>query len=108
MNDVDAWKDEFGDVYASPTDPVEGKYTIWRCLTRPEYGALSKQLDKALAGGMDQIDASMANEDSITELCVLFPPYDRRDPKNLAGYAKRMANDIMEMSGFVEVEVRKL
>lgn len=112
--DIDQWKEQYENedtgqgVYASILDPVLGRYAIWRCLERHEYAALSKQLERALNEGMNAIDSQMANEDAIVELCLLWPKYDRRNPRNLAGRAKRLANDILEMSGFVEVEIRKL
>lgn len=111
FGDLKLWKEEFGDdnVYVSLINPALNKYCIWRTLDRHEYRALVKNLETALQNGVGETEATMNNEEDIAELCVLYPPYNKHDRKGTtAGFPKLIANDVMEQSGFVEVEVRQL
>lgn len=103
---VNAWKEQYGQVYVSE---FFGKYVVWRPLSRFEYRRLVKNLEQALSTGqVSQAEANLNNEESIAELCVLFPPYDRRDTKNMAGIASSIAQSVMDTSGFTVSDVRQL
>lgn len=103
---INEWKDTYGDVFVTALTP--DKFVVWRTLTRPEYRALTKSMETALSQGATQSDANLNNEEAIAELCILFPKYDRRNPKAMAGEASTIAMQVMEASAFSAVEVRQL
>lgn len=112
FGDVKAWKEEYGDenIFLSVINATLNKFCIWRTLDRHEYRQLVKKLEQAIQSGqVSETEATMNNEEDIAQLCVLFPPYDKNNRKGTnAGFPKLIANDVMEQSGFVEVEVRQL
>lgn len=107
--DLDGWKAQFGEdnIFVSLTDP---EYCIWRTLNRHEYRQLMKELEMAISSGqVSEAEATFNNEEAMTEICVLYPKYNRHDKVGTrAGFPRVMANEIMEQSGFIPVEVRKL
>lgn len=104
---VNEWKEGHGDVYV--TALTETKFVAWRTLTRMEFKALNMQMEQAVSSGnKSQAQANLDNEDAITELCVLFPKYNRNDPNEMAGVATSVANLVMEASAFAPLEVRQL
>ena len=109
---IKEWKEEFGkeNIFVSVLNPSTEEYCIWRTLNREEYRKLVKDLEKATESGtITEADATMNNEESITEICCLYPTFNRHDRKNTnAGFPKMISEDVMEQSGFVQVEVRKL
>lgn len=105
---INAWKEQFGDVYVTSVTP--DKHIVWRTLTRFEYRRLIKTLEQQLSTGqVSQGEANMNNEDSIAEMCILYPPYSRQNASaDLAGIASTISQQVMEASAFVSVEVRQL
>lgn len=104
---INAWKDEFGDVYVTSVTPDH--HVVWRTINRFEYRRMVKNLEQSLASGMAQSEANMNNEEAIAELCVLYPPYNRLSPASeMAGVASTISNQVMEASAFSAVEVRQL
>lgn len=105
---INAWKEQFGDVFVTSVTP--DKHFVWRCLTRFEYRRLVKNLEQSVSTGqVTQGEANMNNEESITEMCVLFPSYNRtQNVGEMAGIASTIAQQVMEASGFGTVEVRQL
>lgn len=105
---INEWKDRFGDIYVTSVTPTE--HVVWRTMTRFEYRRLIQNTEQALSTGqMSQAMANLDNEDSISELCILYPPYSRTDStSSLGGMASTIAQQVMEASGFSSLEVRQL
>ena len=105
---VNALKEEHGDIYVTEYSP--GKYVMWRTLTRFEYRRLVKNLEQALSTGqVSQAEANMNNEEAIAEMCIVWPGYSRSAPaESMAGLASTIAQQVMEASAFVSLDVRQL
>lgn len=105
---INEWKDTFGDIYVTSVTPEH--HIVWRTLSRFEYRRLVKNLEQELAtGATSQAEANLNNEESIAELCILYPPYSRKDAAgHLAGVASTISQQVMEASAFVSIEVRQL
>lgn len=105
---INAWKEQFGDIYVTSVTPE--KHVVWRTLTRFEYRRLIKTLEQQLATGqVSQGEANLNNEEAIAEMCILYPEYSRQNSAgNMAGIASTIAQQVMEASAFVSVEVRQL
>lgn len=105
---INAWKDQFGDVYVTSIN--QDNHIVWRTLTRFEYRRLMKNMEQLLSTGQHtQVQANMDNEESIAELCILYPEYSRQNGSAaLAGIASTVAQQVMDASGFVAHEVRML
>lgn len=103
-----AWKSQFGEIYVTSFD--FDTHVVWRTLNRFEYRRLVKTLEQSLASGsITQGEANLNNEEAICELCVLFPTMSRADNISFpAGMATTIAQEIMEASAFVPMEVRRL
>jgi hypothetical protein len=112
FGDLKGWKAQYGEenVFVSLINPSLNKYCIWRTLDRHEYRQLVKKLEDTInAGQISETEATMNNEEDIAQICVIYPPYNKNDRKGTsAGFPKLISNDVMEQSGFVEVEVRQL
>lgn len=104
---VNKWKEQYGRVYV--TDFL-GEFYAWRTLTRFEYRRLVQNLEQAVSSGqISQAKANLDNEESITEMCVLYPKYDRTSPAgSMAGVATTLSQQIMEASAFSATDVREL
>lgn len=106
VGQLNRWKDKYGRVYITE---FLGEFFIWRTLSRSEYRAMARQLEEALANGQSQAMASLDNEDSIAELCILYPKYDRENTTgSMAGVATSISSQVMEASGFQPTDVREL
>jgi hypothetical protein len=61
------------------------------------------------SGQLTSAEANMWNEEAITELCVLYPKYDKKAASVvMAGMPSLIAQEVLEASGFVALEVRQL
>lgn len=101
------WKEEFGDVYI--TNLTFTKHVMWRTLLRHEYAELTKKIETAIDNGLGQIEASMLNEELVVELCSLAPKFTSKSlQKELAGLPSIISQQILESSGFVSIDVRKI
>lgn len=102
------WKQEFGDVYV--TSITYDKHIAWRTLTRLEYKNLVRKMEQLIeAGQLSSAEANMWNEEAIAEICVLYPAYDKQSiVGELAGLPSLIAQEVLEASGFVALEVRQL
>jgi hypothetical protein len=102
------WKEQYGDVYV--TSITMEDHIIWRTMNRFEYKNHVKNIERL--GQSDQVsqaDVSMLNEELIAEMCILYPPFDRTKLNSeLAGVPSIIAQEVMEASGFVALEVRQL
>jgi hypothetical protein len=105
---VKKWKEAHGDVYV--TSITYDKHIVWRTLTRNEYKQLVKKMEQLVqAGQLTTAEANLWNEDAITEICILFPEYDKIGLSNeMAGLPSLLSQEILEASGFVALEVRQL
>lgn len=105
---IKAWKQNHGDVYV--TSLTFDKHVVWRTLTRNEYKQLVKKMEQLVqAGQLSTAEANLWNEEAITEICLLFPAYDRVALSNeMAGLPSLLSQEILEASGFVALEVRQL
>jgi hypothetical protein len=98
----------YGEVYV--TSISFDKHIVWRVLSRIEYKQLVKKMEQLIqAGQMSQAEANMWNEEAISELCILFPQYDKRAlTEDMAGLPSLISQEVLEASGFVALEVRQL
>lgn len=106
--DIVAWKAEHGDVYV--TSITMDQHIVWRSMNRLEYKNHVKNIEKiGQSNQISQADVSMLNEELIAEMCILFPKFDRTQLNGeLAGVPSIIAQEVMEASGFVALEVRQL
>lgn len=105
---IKMWKQNHGDVYV--TSLTFDKHVVWRTLTRNEYKQLVKKMEQLVqAGQLSTAEANLWNEEAITEICILFPAYDKIALSNeMAGLPSLLSQEILEASGFVALEVRQL
>ncbi len=105
---IKAWKKQFGEVYV--TSLSFDKHIVWRVLSRIEYKQLVKKMESLVqAGQVTTAEANMWNEEAISELCILFPSYDKRAlTEDMAGLPSLISQEVLEASGFVALEVRQL
>jgi hypothetical protein len=105
---IKEWKQEFGDVYV--TSITYDKHIAWRTLSRLEYKNLVRKMEQLMeAGQLSSAEANLWNEEAIAEICCLYPAYDRQSiTADLAGLPSLIAQEVLEASGFVALEVRQL
>jgi hypothetical protein len=105
---VKKWKEHFGEVYV--TSISYDKHIAWRVLTRLEYKNIVKKMEQLIqAGQLSSAEANMWNEEAIAEICILFPEYERIEMNGvMAGVPSLIAQEVLEASGFVALEVRQL
>ena len=107
---IEEWKTQYGENAVFVTSLTPDYHVVWRTLTRFEYRRLVKNLEQAVASGqISQAEANLNNEEAITELCSLFPPFTRQSGQGImAGLPSVISQEVMEASGFVAQEVRQL
>jgi hypothetical protein len=107
---INEWKQQYGEGSVFVTSLTPDYHVVWRTLTRFEYRRLVKNLEQAVSSGtMSQAEANLNNEESITELCCLFPTFTRQNGQGvMAGLPSVISQEVMEASGFVAQEVRQL
>jgi hypothetical protein len=105
---IKQWKNLHGDVYV--TSLTYDKHVVWRTLNRNEYKQLVKKMEQLVqAGQLSNAEANLWNEEAITEICILFPSYDKMSlSADMAGLPSLLSQEILEASGFVALEVRQL
>ena len=105
---IKEWKQEFGDVYV--TSITYDKHIAWRTLSRLDYKNLVRKMEQLMeAGQLSSAEANLWNEEAIAEICCLYPAYDRQSiVADLAGLPSLIAQEVLEASGFVALEVRQL
>jgi hypothetical protein len=105
---IKEWKQQFGDVYV--TSITHNKHLVWRTLSRLEYKNLVRKMEQLVqAGQLSTAEAKLWNEKAIAEICCLYPAYDRQSiVADLAGLPLLIAQEVLEASGFVALEVRQL
>jgi hypothetical protein len=105
---IKMWKKEYGEVYV--TSISFDKHIAWRPLNRIEYKHLVKKMEQLVQSGqLSSAEANLWNEEAIAELCILFPQYDNGSmTKDMAGLPSLIAQEVLEASGFVALEVRQL
>jgi len=105
---VKEWKEQYGEVYV--TSITYDKHIVWRVLNRIEYKQIVKKMEQLMqAGQLSSAEANMWNEETIAEMCILYPPYDKKLATGImAGVPSLIAQEVLEASGFVALEVRQL
>ena len=105
---IKMWKKEYGDVYV--TSITYDKHIAWRTLNRLEYKNLVKKMEQLVqAGQLTQSEANLWNEEAITEICILYPAYDKQSlVTEMAGLPSLISQEVLEASGFLALEVRQL
>lgn len=105
---IKEWKKQFGDIYV--TSLTYDKHIVWRVLNRNEYKQIVKKMEQLVqAGTLSSAEANMWNEETIAELCILFPKYDKKSLSGImAGMPSLISQEVLEASGFVALEVRQL
>lgn len=105
---IKEWKDRYGEVYV--TSISYDKHVVWRVLNRVEYKQIVKKMEQLVqAGQLTSAEANMWNEETIAELCMLFPEYNKKTAATMmAGVPSLIAQEVLEASGFVALEVRQL
>jgi hypothetical protein len=98
----------YGDIYV--TSLSFDKHIVWRVLSRLEYKSLVKKMEQLVqAGQLYSAEANMWNEEAISELCMLYPEYDKDNTGGImAGVPSLISQEVLEASGFVALEVRQL
>ena len=100
------WKGEFGRLFITSLDYDD--HILWRPLLRSEYKEHVRQIERMTSSGqVSQMEAKLLNEEMLAETCMLWPRYDK-SVDNLAGVPAIIAEEIMEASGFVALQVRQL
>jgi hypothetical protein len=102
------WKQQYGEIYV--TSISYDKHIVWRVLNRIEYKQIVKKMEQMIQSGqMSQAEANMWNEETISELCILYPEYDKKTASGMmAGLPSLISQEVLEASGFVALEVRQL
>jgi len=102
------WKDEYGEVYV--TSISFDKHYVWRVLNRMEYKAVVRKMEDLIQSGeLSSAEANMWNEEAICEICTLYPEFDANElVGSMAGVPSLIAQEVLEASGFVALEVRQL
>lgn len=105
---IKLWKQEYGDVYV--TSITYDKHIAWRTLNRLEYKNLVKKMEQLVqAGQLSETEANLWNEEAITEICILYPAYDKQSlVAEMAGLPSLISQEVLEASGFLALEVRQL
>lgn len=105
---IKEWKQMHGEVYV--TSLSFDKHIVWRVLSRLEYKSLVKKMEQLVqTKQLSSLEANMWNEEAISELCVLYPQYDKNNMGGvMAGVPSLISQEVLEASGFVVLEVRQL
>ena len=105
---VKDWKKQYGDIYV--TSITYDKHIVWRVLNRAEYKQIVKKMEQLVqAGQLTTAEANLWNEETISELCMLYPNFDKNNSAGfMAGLPSLIAQEVLEASGFVALEVRQL
>ena len=102
------WKQEYGEVYV--TSISFDKHYVWRVLNRMEYKSVVRKMEDLIqTGELSSAEANMWNEEAICEMCTLYPEFDANKlVGSMAGVPSLIAQEVLEASGFVALEVRQL
>jgi hypothetical protein len=102
------WKSEYGEVYV--TSISFDKHFVWRVLNRMEYKSIVREMENMMqTGELSSAEANMWNEEAICQTCTLYPEFDpQKLTGSMAGVPSLIAQEVLEASGFVALEVRQL
>lgn len=105
---IKEWKENYGEVYV--TSISYDKHIAWRVLNRLEYKSIVRKMENMIQSGeLSSAEANMWNEEAIAEMCILYPRYDKQSLTGMmAGTPSLIAQEVLEASGFVALEVRQL
>lgn len=100
------WKNQYGRLFITSLDYDD--HILWRPLLRSEYKNHVRHIEKLTSSGkMSQFEANLLNEELLAQTCMLWPMFDPNE-ESLAGIPAIIAQEIMEASGFVALQVRQL
>ena len=101
-------KSQYGEVFV--TTILMDRHFLWKTLDRGEWREVSKRMEEIAANGeMTPAEATMYQEELVTEMCLLFPSMTIADfDKELAGLPSLLHQQILESSGFVANDTRGL
>jgi len=105
---VKEWKKQYGDIYV--TSITYDEHVVWRVLNRAEYKQIVKKMEQLVQSGqLSTAEANLWNEETIAELCMLYPRFDKNNSVGfMAGLPSLISQEVLEASGFVALEVRQL
>jgi hypothetical protein len=105
-----AWKEAYGRVVVGTLE--SGEHYMIRPLNRAEYRnhVINIERTRNAAGGGLQTAETLATEEAITMIGLLYPPKDEYELRNFgsAGFPTLASQQIMEISDFVAVETTEL
>lgn len=105
-----AWKEAYGRVIVGTLE--SGEHYVIRPLNRAEYRnhVISIERTRNSAGGGLQTAETLATEEAITQIGLLYPVLDDMELRNFgpAGFPTLVSQQIMEISDFVAVETTEL
>lgn len=105
-----AWKEAYGRVIVGTLE--SGEHYVIRPLNRAEYRnhVISIERTRNAAGGGLQTAETLATEEAITQIGLLYPVLDDMELRNFgpAGFPTLVSQQIMEISDFVAVETTEL
>ena len=105
-----AWKQAYGRVVVGTLDT--GDHYVIRPMNRAEYRnhAINLERSRAASGGSLQSSDTLATEEAITMIGLLYPPMDEQELRNFgsAGFPTLVSQQIMEISNFVAVDTAEL
>ena len=105
---VKEWKSQYGEIYV--TSVSYDNHIIWRVLNRMEYKQIVKKMEQLVESGkLTSVEANMWNEEIVAKTCILYPILEDGDISTvMAGVPSLIAQEVLEASGFVALEVRQL
>lgn len=105
MGDLRNWRESYGKIYITAINVDEG--VVWRTLKRSEYREHVRYIE-GLQEDMSSVDLGMVNEEVIAHRVILYPEYDTSFDDAPAGVPSLIAQQVMESSGFVALDVREI
>ena len=92
---VKDWKKQYGDIYV--TSITYDKHIVWRVLNRAEYKQIVKKMEQLVqAGQLTTAEANLWNEETISELCMLYPKFDKNNAVGfMAGLPSLIAQELV-------------
>lgn len=108
IGNILAWKQEYGDIYV--TSLTLDKHVVWRTMDRGEYKTMIRTMEELTQrGSLTSAEIQLFQEDYVSDLAILFPEVNPEEKdRDLAGLATIIAQEVMDASGFVALEVRQL
>ena len=104
---VAEWKSQYGEVWITKIN--EDEQYVWRTLNRFEWKKLQKALESLAGGGGNNAEAQLSYEELVCEAVVLEPKLNKAELQTKkAGIASLIAQQVLDASGFVSMDVQRL